>query len=128
WIVWLAKGGLNEGPVALYALLAIFALWLASHDANQPYAARFMLLSGFLAGSAVACKYPPLLFIVVPLGLWVGYATAGDGKAPAEPSSRNGLRLGGSLALPRWTQRLFHATIFLAAAFAACGLWFAKNW
>ena len=71
WIPSLATTGYNEGPVALYALLAIYALWLALRDEKQSHQSRFVLLAGFLAGSAVACKYPPLLFVVFPLFLWI---------------------------------------------------------
>src|SRR5262245_16058577 len=71
WIVSLATAGYNEGPVALYALLAIYALWLASKETAASNVSRLTILSGFCAGSAVACKYPPLLFVVMPLAAWI---------------------------------------------------------
>src|SRR5262249_42134197 len=75
WIIFLGEAGLNEGPVAMYAILAIFAMWLAA-DKNskgesmswepntrgsvfrtdyfllspwgiQPTVARFIALAGF---------------------------------------------------------------------------------
>ena len=60
-----------------------------------------LFLCGYLAGAAVACKYPAALFVLVPLGGWVAL-TAGK-------------RRGRSLA------------VFGLAATLACGLWFGKN-
>jgi hypothetical protein len=58
-------------------------------------------LSGFLAGSAVATKYPAALFVLLPLAIWISW--------------------GGRAA---WKQGM----VFVLAATAACGLWFGKNW
>jgi len=60
-----------------------------------------LLLCGYLAGAAVACKYPAALFVLIPLGGWVAL-TAGE---------------------RRWRSL---AAFGLAAALA-CGLWFGKN-
>jgi len=119
WIAWLASVGYNEGPVAMYALFAIFALWLAARKENQALATRFCILSGFCAGSAVACKYPPALFLMVPLAAWVGgarYLARTGPPAVVEHSSTTATR-----------QSLIQAVVFLLAALAACGLWFGKN-
>jgi hypothetical protein len=112
WIVELAKTGYNEGPVALYALLAIYALWHAEHSARPALSWRFIALAGFCAGSAVACKYPPALFLVIPLLLWIAAHW--------------------SLVIGHWSfanlrTSLFHASLFLLAVLAASGLWFGKN-
>jgi len=113
WIVSLAVAGYNEGPVALYALLAIYSLWLAEHDVIWPLNWRFIALAGFCAGSAMACKYPPMLFLVIPLTIWlacrVGYA-----------HHESTLKKLVGIAQP--------TAIFLTAVMAACGPWFAKNW
>jgi hypothetical protein len=61
-----------------------------------------VLLAGFLAGSAAACKYPALLFVVAPLTLG---ATFARGRYRWQPAS-----------------------LFLLAALCGCGLWYAKNW
>lgn len=61
-----------------------------------------ILLAGFLAGSAAACKYPALLFVVLPLAVW---------------SAFHGRKL-------NWK----HASLFSLAVVCACGLWLGKNW
>lgn len=154
WIVSLGELGLNEGPVAMYAILAIFAMWLSVDwrkrekvgpsfevqgdavvlstqylvlGAEKPSlsALRLIGLAGFLAGSAVSCKYPPALFVVVPLAAWVlfGEWVAGvwqrgvEKRWWAQPTLL-GTRTGGTPIL---------LLVFLVGVFAACGLWFGKN-
>ena len=130
WIISLGAFGLNEGPVAMYAILAIFAMWLANPSiptaGSKPAPGElpathlsiltrnhFIALAGFLAGSAVACKYPPALFLVVPLTTWL--AIRHIQTRPIQPDARSW-----------WAQPTL--PIFLCGVFLACGLWFAKNW
>ncbi len=69
----------------------------------------FLILAGYLAGGAVSCKYPGVLFVVLPLALWILI----------------GFR---DVALPWWRMAWKPATVFLLVAAVGCGLWFAKNW
>lgn len=154
WIVSLAELGLNEGPVAMYAVLAIFAVWLAgdlrererteagsagASPSRWQAALRLVWLAGFLAGSAVACKYPPVLFVVVPLAAWVlvgEWVTdviqrrllQGWWAQPTLLATRTGetpiLRGEGAFRL---STALCTLLFFLVGVFAACGLWFVKN-
>jgi len=97
WIVQVSAGGLVEGAVAFYLFMATYAVLLPGDDDGNRYPR--LLLAGYLAGGAVACKYPALLFVVVPLAVWI------------------------SLAGRSW-KRL---AVFLLAVFIACGPWFVKN-
>jgi 4-amino-4-deoxy-L-arabinose transferase-like glycosyltransferase len=81
----------------------------ARTEADSPGAASgtalswpHLLLAGFLAGAAVACKYPSLAFVVLPLFGWL------------------------LLVCPRAKWKI--ATVFLLAVVAGCGLWLGKNW
>jgi len=65
-----------------------------------------LVLAGYLAGGAVSCKYPSVLFVVLPLMLWVLWAGSRSWRRPA------------------WKP----AGAFLLAAAVGCGLWFGKNW
>jgi hypothetical protein len=115
WTAALAMAGYNEGPVGLFALLAIFGLWLANQNRPRGERLRLIALAGFCAGSAVACKYPPLLFVVVPLTVWLIFRTVVTGETAVEASA--GVQ-----------RRLIHSVVFVAIVLVACGLWFAKNW
>ncbi|HEX5104280.1 MAG TPA: hypothetical protein VFV87_10740 [Pirellulaceae bacterium] len=113
WIVHVSVVGHNEGAVGLYCLTAIYALWLA-WKAETPAAGRLALLAGFCAGAAVACKYPPALFLVVPLTIWLAFHPFLRATAwPPRPSSATATAL--SIAM------------FLTGVSSGCGLWLAKN-
>ena len=102
WVYYVSATGLIDCVVATYVFLAIYAL-AVFHDSQQPRSLLF--LSGFLAGSAVSCKYPALLFVVVPLAVAVGRCSI----------SRNPQNL------------LRNIVLFSLAVLLACGLWFGKN-
>jgi len=101
WVVHVSQAGLIEGAVACYLLLAVYAIaiWAGEHGGGGK---GHLVLAGFLAGAAAACKYPPLLFVVAPLTLVAMFA---HGRCRWQP-----------------------AAMFLAAALCGCGLWYAKNW
>src|SRR5206468_3657693 len=92
-------------------------------EENRASAWRLVLLAGFCAGASVACKYPPLLFVVFPLLLWI----AGHSCFGFVWSLVIGHWSLASNERPEFKTLLLHTTLFLTAAFAACGLWFAKN-
>jgi hypothetical protein len=144
WIVSLGSNGLNEGPVAMYAILAVFAMWLAASSSSPagskpapggspialPVSNRLVLLSGFLAGSSVACKYPPMLFVVIPLAAWIILGDWLTGLWQQQRTTQTEWaqsRLRAKGAFRPSTASCTLLIVFLAAAFAACGLWFAKN-
>jgi 4-amino-4-deoxy-L-arabinose transferase-like glycosyltransferase len=135
WTSSIAVTGYNEGPVALYAVLAIYALWLAYQnipvsgrreppgDAAPPIN-RLLTLSGFCAGSAVACKYPPLLFLVVPLLVFIAGIRCFEHVGSLVPGHWSFAPASG-----RDSRTTLQSTaVFLLAASLACGPWFLKNW
>ncbi|MBX7168481.1 MAG: phospholipid carrier-dependent glycosyltransferase [Pirellulales bacterium] len=107
WVVQTSCLGLIEPAVALFTLLACLTAldWRARLASGQD-AWRLLALTGFLAGSAVACKYPAALFVLTPLGLWTS----------AMAWQHTG---------PRRTMAL--VLCFATAAALACGPWFVKN-
>jgi len=62
-----------ELPLTAYAFLALFAflLWRRAEGPRQRW--RYAVLCGVLIGLAVGCKYPALLFVLVPI---VGFVLA----------------------------------------------------
>ena len=98
WVLHVCMNGLVEVAVAFYGLLAVYAtlLWR-----RQPERWAWPALAGFLAGSAVACKYPALLLVVLPCLIYL--AIHAGRRAPTV------------------------LLVFLLAVSVGCGLWFAKN-
>lgn len=124
WIVRLSIAGLIDAAVGGFFLLACHATviawqgWQASSQRQGAEVApdrNVLLLAGFLAGSAAACKYPALLFVVVPLGVGIAVGWA---RRPEVESSPPGTRFRHGLAALGW---------FAAGAIVACGPWLMKN-
>jgi hypothetical protein len=103
WIAHVSTSGLIDGASAFYLFATLYGLMIWHEQCKSDAAATpYLLLAGFLAGSAVACKYPAVLFVVVP-----GVVTAA--------------------CLPLGKLHVRQALIFTLAVALACGLWFGKN-
>lgn len=127
WIAQVSMQGLIEGALSFYLFAAVYAvmIWSQQRTADQQgeNTADFglLLLAGFLAGSAVACKYPALLFVVIPLGIWILV------DIPALRGRTDAAASGDQYDLPV-SFRIRAVGIFLLAVMLGCGLWLAKNW
>ncbi|MCE5266962.1 MAG: hypothetical protein LLG00_03660 [Planctomycetaceae bacterium] len=144
-----ASSGLVEGPLACYLFLAAFSvlLWNKTRTGIDCHVATrratgvsssaspsrgLLLLAGYLAGAAVAVKYPAVLLVLLPSAIWVFLHNSRELTAPGE--QRKGVAVRERLA-PRCFPRHFRfwlrtkrLSVFLLAAALACGLWFGKNW
>ena len=76
WTYRLAIIAYVEGALSCYLFLALFVVLLAietlRRDADGLAANRLFLLAGLFAGSAMSCKYPGLVSVVIPLALAIG--------------------------------------------------------
>ena len=68
WTYRLAIIAYVEGALSCYLFLTLFAVTLALEQRSL----RMFVVAGLLAGSAMACKYPGLVSVVIPMGLAVG--------------------------------------------------------
>lgn len=78
-----------EGGLTFYLFATLFAL-LLMREALGCERRRLTLLTGLFAGSSMACKYPGVLSVVMPLGvalLWFEWRRAGK---TSEDESANG--------------------------------------
>jgi hypothetical protein len=107
WLLQVSILGLIDGAVAYFVALTLLAICIDRTPEIPPWQ-QFLLdgLAGFLAGSAAACKYPALLFVVAPVLAWVAWAA----------------RTSGVSAVCR------HFLLAALCAMSACGPWLAKNW
>jgi hypothetical protein len=154
------SSGLIEGASACYLFLALYALLLSRRrdesssdsrnvaslqresfsrrsDVIESHPAGLVALAGYLAGGAVATKYPAVLFVLIPLAIWtfIGRSwrkeSSGDrrwaaaGYPEAEPLTPTPPVLDPA---PRTLNPLAAFAVFLLAAAIGCGLWFGKNW
>ncbi len=161
-----SSSGLVEGALACYLFLAVYAVVLyclggvpllrqkqcepgtrgctASDEAvahlpstNSAHPTGLLLLAGYLAGAAVAAKYPAALLVLLPLAGWVfvgrllrvqgsGFRVQQRKRASAEVLNPEPRTLNPVLAgVPAAAKRV---AAFLLAAALGCGLWFGKNW
>jgi hypothetical protein len=109
WVLLVSAGGLIDGVVGCYTLLAIYALvlWRQAPVEQPELATRRLILCGLMAGTAVSCKYPAVVFLALPV---VGYA-AWCGVVPRNQRS--------------W---LYGVMVLLGAMAVPAGPWFVKNW
>ncbi len=98
WVLHVCLNGLVEIAVAFYGFMAVYAVLLWR---QRPERLACAGLAGFLAGSAVACKYPAILLVVVPLLIY--------------------------LVIQAGRRRPAVIAVFLLAVCLGCGPWFAKN-
>ena len=124
WIVQVSTTGFVEGASALYLLMTLYAFWLWL---KTPHRAPMLLaLCGYMAGSAVSCKYPGVLFVVLPFAACIAmtdFEKAGSGGA-----GRRKKKSGASSSRGEFPVVLRHLTVFFLAVGIGSGLWFAKNW
>ncbi|MGL6195386.1 MAG: hypothetical protein ACRC2T_11255 [Thermoguttaceae bacterium] len=142
WIFYVSVTGLIDGVVAMYLLYSVYALLLCSCPCDTEHAnpessgpsttqekrrnKRQTLVVGFLAGSAAACKYPAVLFVVVPIGIWLLWncwlRTTSTNSTRSELSNIASKFPAGSFRV-----MLQHACVFICGVTLACGVWYAKN-
>ena len=76
WTTTMASTAYVEGALSFFVIVTIHAGLLAVRHLDL----RLTLVSGLLAGSAMACKYPGLVSVVLPvgIGLATGFARRSD--------------------------------------------------
>lgn len=113
-----------EGGLAFYLAASLLAAMLTMERfrTEQP-AGSFVVLTGLLAGSAMACKYTGVVSVVIPIGIALCMLSARrsmPSAVPGPPPNDGGRPLDG-IALLR-TGGLYSAGVLIAV-----GPWLAKN-
>jgi len=129
WIARVSELGLVEGVSALYLWGTVYALllwWRGAHDEKLPR----VLLAGFMAGSAAACKYPNVVFVLIPAAAVVALRSwrTRPEQASGEDIDKRQAATGKPATAALRPARYMPIVGFLFAAAVACGPWFAKNW
>ena len=89
WTYRLAIIAYVEGALSCYLFLALFAVLLAietqRREADVSGANRLLLLAGLFAGSAMSCKYPGLVSVVIPLVLSIAFVAFKSQRSVIKP-------------------------------------------
>ena len=125
WIVRVSTTGFVEGASALYLLMTLYAFWLWLKSPGRPHI--LLALCGYMAGSAVSCKYPGVLFVVLPFAACIAVTDFGKAKKREAGGKERGSNSSSS-SPGRFSAVFRHLAVFSLAAGIGSGVWFAKNW
>ena len=141
WVAQVATLGLVEAGTGCYLLATLLAasrLSAREKSVVEPHRAGWTLLTGFLAGGAMATKYPAAVFVVLPVGAWVAWRawrSQSNRKTPHHATTAaaktSSALLGKSAIAPpmhRARDAAFALALYAIAVAAGGGLWLAKNW
>eukprot|EP00913_Durusdinium_trenchii_P028496 g26724.t1 len=111
WIYRISIIAYAEGGLTFYLFVSLLAAVRAVDEFRVNGSARPFLLVGLFAGSAMACKYPGVLQVVIPMGI----------VAVATPFLHKGE--GGA----QWKAALGCGSVLAAGTLIAVGPWLVKN-
>jgi len=118
WVYRISIIAYAEGGQTAYLFAALWVTLIALERMRRGEPARgTLILSGLFAGSTMACKYPGLISVVVPLSAAIAVAELRSRTAATLAASRLG-------AIPSTAQSLGW---FLLGVAVAVGPWLAKN-
>ncbi|MDR1491176.1 MAG: glycosyltransferase family 39 protein [Planctomycetaceae bacterium] len=120
WINWVSTAGLIDCVFGMYLTLAVFAFYLSVFATRQNLLLLF--LSGFMAGSAAACKYTAIPFLVAPLTFAVVFCVFQKETFISQRTTSETFR-GRRIRI----RKLLVFGGFLLSVLLACGLWYGKN-
>ena len=107
WVQYVSTVGLIDTVVGMFAFFAFYLYALGRENESWNFGTVF--LTGFLAGSAAACKYPALLFVTIPIFFVTVFLNA-------------------EMEKKRKRRTVVVAFVFFLGLFLACGGWYVKNY
>ncbi len=147
WVYRISIIAYAEGALACYLLLSVLALMTVAGEircdgrggtaspagrgraqseggSGRGSSATFVLC-GLMAGSALACKYPGLVSVVVPVGVAIVWLALRSRPAQSQFGANES---GAVQGIGRtWKSALLGAAFYAAGVFAAFGPWALKN-
>lgn len=115
WIVRISTIAYAEGAITFYLIASVMTAMLAAECASATHCKRLIGVTGFLAGSAMAAKYPGVLSVILPVGLFLLTAIIVKNKRPEQT------------IVPTRIAILKNASIFVMGILLAVGPWLVKN-
>jgi hypothetical protein len=115
WVYRISIIAYSEGGLTAYLFAALWVTLVAIERLQQNEPARgVLILAGLFAGSAMACKYPGLISVVIPLAGAIALIAAR-------------VRAQSTLAASRWTSIATSLGWFLLGTTLTIGPWLLKN-
>jgi 4-amino-4-deoxy-L-arabinose transferase-like glycosyltransferase len=113
WVAIVSAHGLVEGAFACYLIASVYLAFVWRDGLRSPAASALptttgglLLTAGFLAGAAVATKYPAVVYCAIPLVIFVVKVAVENGG---------------------WQRVIKPLAVIILGMAVGCGLWFAKN-
>ncbi|MEZ6124111.1 MAG: hypothetical protein R3C49_13185 [Planctomycetaceae bacterium] len=119
WITRISIIAYAEGAITLYLIVSAMSALLAAGCRDDRIRLRLFGLCGFLAGSAMASKYPGLVSVVLPTGLFLLFITLKHRLGAGQGSSSNDI--------PSAHRVLRYASVYIAGIVIAVGPWLLRN-
>jgi hypothetical protein len=111
WIYRISIIAYAEGGLTFFLFVSLLAIIRGAEKYRESQSPKSYLLAGLLAGSAMACKYPGVLQVVIPLGIAAGFVPFQFAKVKAE----------------RWQAALKCCGVFGLGVLLTMGPWLMKN-
>lgn len=102
-----------EGAISFYLIATCMAALMAARCQNTNQRIRLIAITGFLAGSAMASKYPGLVSVIAPAAIFFLIACWPKSQAGQQPDA--------------WKTFFRSAACFVCGITIAIGPWLAKN-
>ncbi len=116
WVVRISTIAYAEGAITFYLIASVMVALLAARVNDSRTRAKLIAITGFLAGSAMASKYPGVLSVVLPIGLFLFAVVVRGFSADRSDTITTLLRAVG-----------VNAAIFVTGVTIAIGPWLLKN-
>lgn len=113
WTLRVSLIAYTEGALTFYLIASVLLNLKLQNATTSSLKPLPLLFSGFLAGSAMACKYTGLVLVILPLAASWLFHLGQLRKADCLPNSKAILRAG---------------AVFIAGILLATGPWLARNW
>ena len=132
WVLRISLIAYAEGAISFYLAATVMAALLVNQIPSAGDRRRMVAVTGFLAGSAMASKYPGLISVVIPVSLYFvvlyGRRTTVSQPAGFAPSvSAASCDAVPAVVRSRPAEFALAASVFITAIVLAVGPWLAKN-
>ncbi|MCA9047776.1 MAG: hypothetical protein KDA89_03560 [Planctomycetaceae bacterium] len=124
WCVRISLIAYAEGALTFFLAASVMTALLADAQRSIRSARRLVFVTGLMAGSAMAAKYPGVLSVVVPVGGWILWRSLRQRKCRGDADEA----IAGHQDLTvRGPAFVYPAVLFAIGVLAAVSLWLIRN-